>query len=96
MLPGFDKCREGMPEILVEGMGVHYTACVQWSWYGNTFKGSAWGLGVLGSMGKILGVSRFRGKTTMYRGKKTKIGGSKGARNILELSWYETIWTTGP
>ena len=96
MLPGFDYCREGTPDILVAGLSVDYTACVQWSWYGNVFKGSAWGLGVLGSIGRKLGVSRFRGRLLCTREKTPRSGIQKGARNILELSWYETIQTTGP
>ena len=88
--------REGTPETLVVGISLYCTACVQWSRYGNTIMGSAWGLGVLGRMGKIWGLLVFWGKTTMDRGKKTQTGGSKEARNILELSCIETIWTTGP
>ena len=55
MLPGLEPFREGTPEKLVAVMSVDYTACVQWSWYRNAFKGSAWGLEVPGSMGKNLG-----------------------------------------
>ena len=84
MLAGLEPFREGMLEKLVAVMSIDYTAFVPWSWCGNAFVGSAWGLGVLGRLGKIWGVLMFWRKSTVNRGKKTKTGGSNKKGTIYD------------